>query len=407
MARCTWPIDAAAIGVGSQVANTSSGAAPSSSRTTCGGQLGAHGRGVGLELGQRLADRLGQALVEVAGHLAELHQGALHVPERLGDALGGLQLEGGVELVAGARRTRTPCGRGASRTGRRPGRPTPATATLRALRLDDEIGPAAAAFGVDALLRLLHRERTGRRRGHDAEHLGDGAGRRHGGRGYRWLLASGRSRYVAQRWKDVDSINLALLVLRCGLGAVMLAHGINHIFGGGKIAGTARWFESLGMKPGIVHAWLASLTEIVGGALLVVGLLTPFGGAAVIGVMLVAIVTNHRGNGFFIFRPGEGWEYVMTLTLAGFAIAVLGAGEWSLDHASGHLRPARHRRPPDRAHRRRRRRRRPPRHRLAPPEARRRVGRRRRPAADRLSQERGGEVAGDGLGALGWTRMIE
>ena len=87
------------------------------------------------------------------------------------------------------------------------------------------------------------------------------------------------------------------------------------------------------MKPGIVHAWLASVTEIVGGALLVVGLLTPFGGAAVIGVMLVAWITNHRGNGFFIFRPGEGWEYVMTLTLAGFAIAVLGAGEWSLDHA--------------------------------------------------------------------------
>ena len=63
------------------------------------------------------------------------------------------------------------------------------------------------------------------------------------------------------------------------------------------------------------------------------GLLTPFGGAAVVGVMLVAWITNHRGNGFFIFRPGEGWEYVMTLTLAGFAIAVLGAGEWSLDHA--------------------------------------------------------------------------
>jgi len=131
---------------------------------------------------------------------------------------------------------------------------------------------------------------------------------------------------------DLDSINLALLVLRCGLGAVMLAHGINHIFGGGKIEGTGRWFASLGMKPGILHAWLASLTEIGGGALLVLGLLTPFGGAAVVGVMLVAWITNHRGNGFFIFRPGEGWEYVMTLTLAGFAIAVLGAGEWSLDH---------------------------------------------------------------------------
>jgi len=131
---------------------------------------------------------------------------------------------------------------------------------------------------------------------------------------------------------DVDSINLALLVLRGGVGAVMLAHGINHIFGGGKIAGTARWFESLGMKPGIVHAWFASLAEIGGGALLVLGLLTPFGGAAVVGVMLVAWITNHKGNGFFIFRPGEGWEYVMTLTLAGFAIAILGAGEWSLDN---------------------------------------------------------------------------
>ena len=134
---------------------------------------------------------------------------------------------------------------------------------------------------------------------------------------------------------DLDSINLALLVFRVGIGAVMLAHGLNHIYGGGKIAGTARWFESLGMRPGIVHAWLASLTEVAGGIALILGLLTPLGGAAVIGVMLVAWITNHRGNGFFIFRPGEGWEYVMTLTFCGLALAVLGPGEWSLDEAIG------------------------------------------------------------------------
>jgi putative oxidoreductase len=132
---------------------------------------------------------------------------------------------------------------------------------------------------------------------------------------------------------DADAINLALFAFRWAIGAVMLAHGINHIFRGGKIEGTAGWFASLGMKPGILHAWLASITEIVGGSLLLLGALTPLAGAAVIGVMLVAWITNHRGNGFFIFRPGEGWEYVMTLTVAGFAIAVLGAGEWSLDHA--------------------------------------------------------------------------
>jgi putative oxidoreductase len=134
---------------------------------------------------------------------------------------------------------------------------------------------------------------------------------------------------------DVDSINLALLVFRVAVGAVMLAHGLNHIYGGGKIAGTARWFESLGMRPGIVHAWLASLSEVAGGIALILGLLTPLGGAAVIGVMLVAWITNHRGNGFFIFRPGEGWEYVMTLTFCGLALAVLGPGEWSLDEAIG------------------------------------------------------------------------
>jgi len=131
--------------------------------------------------------------------------------------------------------------------------------------------------------------------------------------------------------------DLALLLLRVGLGAVFLAHGINHIFGGGKIAGTGRWFESLGMKPGILHAWTASVTEIGAGALLVLGLLTPLGGAGVVGVMLVAWITNHRGNGFFIFRPGEGWEYVMTLTLVGLVVATLGPGYWSIDGHVGAL----------------------------------------------------------------------
>ena len=132
---------------------------------------------------------------------------------------------------------------------------------------------------------------------------------------------------------DADAANLALLAFRACIGAVMLAHGINHIFGGGKIAGTGRWFASLGMKPGPLHAWIASLTEVGAGVMLIVGLLTPLGGAAVIGVMLVAWITNHRGNGFFIFRPGEGWEYVMTLTFCGLLLAVVGPGEWSLDDA--------------------------------------------------------------------------
>lgn len=132
---------------------------------------------------------------------------------------------------------------------------------------------------------------------------------------------------------DQDAVDLALLVFRCAIGAVMLAHGWNHIFGGGKIEGTGRWFASLGMKPGMLHAWVASLAEVASGVGLVLGLFMPLCGAAVIGTMTVALITNHRGNGFFIFRPGEGWEYVMTLIAAGLALAVVGGGTWSLDHA--------------------------------------------------------------------------
>src|SRR3954468_16710042 len=112
-----------------------------------------------------------------------------------------------------------------------------------------------------------------------------------------------------------DGVSAGLLILRVMVGIVMLAHGYNHIFRGGKIAGTGRWFESLGMKPGPLHAWLASLVELGSGAMLILGLLNPLAASGVIGVMVVAWIINHRGNGFFIFRPGEGWEYVMTLTL--------------------------------------------------------------------------------------------
>ena len=132
---------------------------------------------------------------------------------------------------------------------------------------------------------------------------------------------------------DAQAIDAALSVLRVALGVVFIAHGYNHVFGGGKIAGTARWFESLGMRPGQLHAWTASLTELGSGALLVLGLLTPLACAGIVGTMVVAWITNHRRNGFFIFRPGEGYEYVMTLTLVALALAGLGGGQWSLDNA--------------------------------------------------------------------------
>lgn len=131
---------------------------------------------------------------------------------------------------------------------------------------------------------------------------------------------------------STDEFNTIMLVLRVVAGVTLFLHGYNKVFRGGKIAGTAGWFESLGMKPGRLHAWAAACTEMGAGALLTFGLLTPFAAAGLIGIMVVASRTDHAGA-FFMFK--NGWEYVMVLGFLGFGIAALGPGEWSLDDAFG------------------------------------------------------------------------
>lgn len=127
-------------------------------------------------------------------------------------------------------------------------------------------------------------------------------------------------------------VDLAGLLLRIALGITMLAHGYNHAFGGGKLPGTARWFESIGIRPGRVHALFATLTELGVAPLLFLGLLTPLAAAGCLGVMLVALIANHLKNGYFIFRPGEGYEYVLFIAITALALAALGGGGWSIDH---------------------------------------------------------------------------
>lgn len=136
---------------------------------------------------------------------------------------------------------------------------------------------------------------------------------------------------------DQNSIDLVLLIVRCVIGGVMIAHGINHVAGNGSltgnIAGTAGWFKSMGMRQSLIQAWMASVTEVGSGLLLLLGLLTPLACAGVIGIMTVAWIIAHRGNGFFIFNPGQGWEYVMVLLVSGLLLGTIGPGEWSLDGA--------------------------------------------------------------------------
>jgi putative oxidoreductase len=131
-------------------------------------------------------------------------------------------------------------------------------------------------------------------------------------------------------------MELGLLVLRVLVGGLFAAHGAQKLFGafgGHGIGGTAGFFEQLGLRPGKLHAWFAGTAEFAGGLLIALGLVTPFAAAALIAVMTAAVLTAHLPKGFF--NADGGFEYNLVLVAALFALAGIGAGEWSLDYALG------------------------------------------------------------------------
>lgn len=127
--------------------------------------------------------------------------------------------------------------------------------------------------------------------------------------------------------------DLALLILRVALGPMLVAHGTNKVFGSGGLAGTQRWFEALGLRPAWLHARVAALTEIGAGLLLTFGLLTGLAAMAFVALMVVAMRTDHRGKGYFVFKGG--WEYVLLVAMAAVALAAGGPGRWSVDRVLG------------------------------------------------------------------------
>jgi putative oxidoreductase len=130
---------------------------------------------------------------------------------------------------------------------------------------------------------------------------------------------------------DAGTLDLVLLAVRLVAGITLALHGYQKVFLGGRIAGTAGWFESLGMRPGRVHAVLAATTEIVSGLGFAAGLLTPADAAGCVGLMVVAAWT-HKSQ-FFVFK--DGWEYNAVLAALFVLVATTGPGRWSIDRALG------------------------------------------------------------------------
>ena len=131
-------------------------------------------------------------------------------------------------------------------------------------------------------------------------------------------------------------MDIGILVIRVFFGLAVAAHGAQKLFGwfgGYGIKRTGEFFESLGFRPGTAFVVAAGGCEMGGGLLLTVGLFTPFGAAAVLTAMLVAMVSVHLKNGFF--ATGNGVELPFLYAAAAIGIALTGSGAISLDRLLG------------------------------------------------------------------------
>jgi putative oxidoreductase len=127
-------------------------------------------------------------------------------------------------------------------------------------------------------------------------------------------------------------MRLGIALLRVVIGALFMGHGLQKLagwFGGYGLDATGGAFESMGLRPGKVHATAAGVAETAGGAMLVAGAATPMAAAMLTGVMTTAVEKVHLEKG--VWATDGGYEYNLVLTAAMFAITAAGPGALAVD----------------------------------------------------------------------------
>jgi len=135
------------------------------------------------------------------------------------------------------------------------------------------------------------------------------------------------------------SNDFTLAILRLVMGIVFFAHGAQKMlgwFGGYGFHGTMGFFtQTMGIPAPL--AFLAICAEFFGGLGLIVGLLSRIAAFGIICNMIVAVLTVHVHNGFFMNwtgqQKGEGFEYHLLAIAMGLVILIKGAGALSIDRA--------------------------------------------------------------------------
>jgi putative oxidoreductase len=126
-----------------------------------------------------------------------------------------------------------------------------------------------------------------------------------------------------------NRVDVALLLLRLAVGVVYIVHGGQKLFVFG-FDGVAGAMGQMGVPLPEVLGPAVALLEFFGGMALVVGLFTRLAALGLAVDALVATLLVHLPNGFF---APNGVEFTMTLAAVCLALALAGAGRYSLDHA--------------------------------------------------------------------------
>jgi putative oxidoreductase len=130
-------------------------------------------------------------------------------------------------------------------------------------------------------------------------------------------------------------------LLRAAVGLALVPHGLRNTFGmfpttgvrSHSVSELAAQLDRDGYRPGKVWAPAISITQLVGGPMLALGLFTR---PVALAVLIFLVVTNferwHVGKYFW---NQLGLEYTLMWTIATFYFVVHGGGAISLDHLIG------------------------------------------------------------------------